>query len=283
MTRYLIFGSHGFVGFNLKIELERYGHVVETFDRRDTENSQDIISNLQEVEKAVERNDIVYHLAAKPAHRLSIDNPVEIIRNNYLATLYIVEACRKHKKKLIYASSFSVYGNQPTPWGENTPLESTTPYGHAKVACEDLLKLYHTLYGLDIMIARFSNVFGPFEELHEPNQVLPIWFNKVNEGKDLIVYGEDTTRDFTYVWDVCMGLMQLSRLDGFQIFNICSGEELFLLDVAGFISNNVVVKPLPSYETRKWVGDNTKLKSLGWAPTKKVYDWILELRKGGKI
>lgn len=280
----LITGANGFVGLNLRIELERIGWEVKGIDKRGAKPL-DLCDDLErsEISDLVQWADLVYNLAAIPAHRLSVASPERIIRNNFNATLTIAELCRRHNKKLIHASSFSVYGKQPSPWKEDMPLQYDTPYSASKSMIEEMLKLYHHLYGLDVIIARFSNVFGPFEELHEPIQVLPTWFNKKKKGETIIVYGSQTTRDFTYVWDVCNALMRLSRENGFEIYNICSGKEEKLVDVARKISSNVVVEELPDYEASQWVGDNTKMRSLSWAPTKDIYQWVIEERTRRKI
>lgn len=280
----LITGINGFIGKNLKIEAERYGWEVKGIDKRG-DAPLDLCDDLShsEISELVGWADIVYNLAAIPAHRLSVSSPECIIRNNFLATLTIAELCREHNKKLIHASSFSVYGKQPSPWKEEMPLQYDTPYSASKSMVEELLKLYHNLYKLDVIIARFSNVFGPFEELHKPIQVLPTWFNKKKEREPITIFGNETTRDFTYVWDVCNALLRLSREKGYDIYNICSGKEEKLVDVARKITQNVIVEELPYYEASRWVGDNTKMKSLGWTPTKDVYQWIIEERLRRKI
>ncbi|GEM_PF-2166526 len=280
----LITGNGGFIGKNLQIEAERIGWIVKGIDKRG-DKPLDLCEELDrsEISDLVEWADIVYNLAAIPAHRLSVKSPERIIRNNFNATLTVAELCRKHNKKLIHASSFSVYGQQPAPWKEDMPLQYDTPYSASKSMIEEMLKLYHHLYGLDIMVARFSNVFGPFEELHDPIQVLPLWFKKKKAGEPIVIYGSQTTRDFTYVWDVCHALLRLSREKGFDVYNICSGKEEKLVDVARKISHSVGIEELPNYEASRWVGDNTKMKALGWSPTKDVYSWVVEERLRRKI
>ena len=270
----VVFGGSGFIGTNLCKALRDKGHEVISIDKRD---GNDILNWNEEMDTAVKDSEIVFNLSAIPAHRLSVEDPNSIIYNNYVVTLNIVNACAYYKKKLIYASSFSVYGKQPTPWTEDLPLESDTPYAHAKVACEDLLKMYHKLYGVDIIIARFSNVYGPHEDLHEPPQVLPIWMKCYKEDKMLKVYGENTTRDWTYVGDVVSALLLFMDLDGFDVYNVCSGREVRLVNVARLISGNIEVFSLPSYEAERWVGDNSKLRELGWKPTIEVEYYVQDM------
>lgn len=278
--RYIVTGSDGFIGTNLVKTLESIGHEVIKFDKRtgkditkpDTFKLDNLITKFVKI-------DAVFHLAAIPSHRLSVDNPYEILYNNYLAMLNVLEFCRKNKIKLIHASSFSVYGNQPTPWREDDSYNPTTPYAYSKVFCEELIKSYVELNSMKVIIARFSNVFGPHEEKHLPLQVLPIWLNNAKEGLPLDVYGRDTTRDFTYVGDVVNALLLLSEQEQFGIYNVCAGQEIKLIDVAKAISNKIFVHKLPDYEATKWVGANSQLRDLGWEPTKNVFDWIEEVKE----
>ena len=281
--RFLIIGGSGFIGTNLKEELVLRGQEVEIFDIRDKDNPRDVNIDKELLFNSVKNCDVVFHLAAIPAHRLSVENPYKIISNNYNATLNILTACKAFEKKIIYASSFSVYGKQKPTWNEDTSLSCDTPYSHTKIASEQLLELYHKLYNTEVIIARLSNVFGPYEELHQPLQVLPIWFECKKRGMPLIVNGKNTTRDFTYVFDIVNGLILLSRQKGFNIFNICNGKETKISDVAKEISDDVEIKDLPNYEAERWVGSNKKMRKLGWQPTKDIFEWVREQNMmGGK-
>ncbi|MDP2672029.1 MAG: NAD(P)-dependent oxidoreductase [Candidatus Daviesbacteria bacterium] len=284
MKKACIFGGEGFVGKNLVEELNREGWEYDVVDKRHPVEPLDITNNDHqlEIERRVKECDVLFNLAAIPAHRLSISDPYNIIYNNYVVTLRAAELCRKYNKKLVHASSFSVYGNQGIPWREDSPMQGTTPYSHSKIIGEELLEMYSKIYGTDIIVARLSNVFGSSEYLHLPKQVVPTWLDLVKEQKQITVYGETTTRDFTYSWDVARALIILSNQKGYDRFNVCSGEETKLIDVAGWMTNDVKVEELPSHEATRWVGDNSKMMSLGWAPTKTIYSWIKEemLRRG---
>jgi len=261
----LVAGGAGFIGSHL---IERLGG-AESFDLRAGQDGLDF----ELVKKCVKGKELVFHLANMPAHRLSVGNPHEIIRNNYLITLNFAEACRLSDVKMVFASSFGVYGSQALPFREGSELMPKTPYGVAKKSCEELLKLYHELYGLDIVVVRPSNVWGERDYLHEPLQVLSTWINQVKEGKELVVYGENTTRDFTHISDFLEGIILASRQKGFDAFNIASGKETRLLEIAKFLSDNVAVKPLPETEVEQWRGDIAKARErLGWEPKKNFWE-----------
>ncbi|MBI4021192.1 MAG: NAD-dependent epimerase/dehydratase family protein [Candidatus Aenigmarchaeota archaeon] len=251
----LVAGGAGFIGSHL---VERVGGDV--FDLRTGQDAR----NLDTVKQAVQGKDLVFHLANIPAHRLSVERPQEVMHNNYLSTLNFAEACRIHDAKMVFFSSFGVYGKQRLPFAEDSLLQPGTPYGVAKKASEELLAIYRTLYGLEVVIVRPSNVWGDRDYLHEPLQVLPLWIRQVKAGKEIVVYGDKTTRDFTHISDFLDGVVAASRQKA-GIFNISSGKETLLLDIAHSLTDRVTVKPLPPAEVERWCGDTTRAREvLGW-------------------
>lgn len=264
----LIAGGAGFIGSHLVDRLK-----ADVFDIRKGHDG----LNFESVKNHVKGKELVFHLANIPAHRLSVNDPYKIIKTNFMITLNFVEACRIFDIKMVFASSFGVYGNQKPPFKENMPMLPKTPYGMAKKSCEELLQMYHERYGMDIIIVRPSNVWGGRDYLHEPLQVLPLWIKKLKEKKSLTVYGEETTRDFTHISDFIDGIILAGKQKGFDTFNLASGKETRLLDIAKFLSKEVIVKPLPEYETKRWFGDISKArKKLKWSPK---MDFWTELKK----
>ncbi|MBI4181421.1 MAG: NAD-dependent epimerase/dehydratase family protein [Candidatus Aenigmarchaeota archaeon] len=260
----LVAGGAGFIGSHLHQQIGG-----EIFDRRTGQEGLDLAL----VKERVRGKELVYHLANIPAHRLSVSSPYEVLHNNYLVTLNFAEACRLHDVKMVFASSFGVYGKQPLPFKEDGLLAPTTPYGAGKKACEELLQLYHDLYGMDVIIVRPSNVWGDRDSLHEPLQVLPLWLRKVQAGEELVVHGELTSRDFTHVSDFVAGIRKAAAWKGFEVFNICAGQEIRLLDIARSLTGQVRVEPLPPTEVERWQGDITKARSLlEWQPRVRFWE-----------
>ncbi len=276
----IVTGGSGFIGTNLVERLRKDKHSVQNLDIR---NGQDCnVNYFPRINFFMMHQDIVIHAANIPAHRLSIDNPRDIILNNYQTTLNICEAVRQSGRcnKIVFLSSFAIYGSQPTPWNEDTPVQATTPYGLCKIQCEELLHRYHEWYGIDVIVIRPSNVFGEYEELHQPLQVIPKWLDDFQEGRSLVVNGRETTRDFTAVDDVVEGIILASEKTGFKIYNLCSGKAVFLKDVAKYISMNVAIANLPKRETEKWSGSyNKAMNELDWKPTKTIWEWIDERKR----
>jgi len=274
-------GGSGFIGKNLVKRLEKEGHVVQNLDIKNGPDCN--VGYFPRVEFFMQHQDMVIHAANIPAHRLSMNDPREIILNNYNTTLTICEAVRKSDScnKIVFLSSFAVYGrNKNIPWTEYMPVDGSTPYGLCKIQCEDLLYKYHEWYGIDIIIIRPSNVFGEYEKLHEPLQVIPKWFDDLRCDRPLVVYGSETTRDFTYVGDIVDGIISASKKAGFEIYNLCSGEQIFLKDIAEKISNKVETVDLPDHETSEWCGSYEKAKrELGYKTTKTIWEWLDERKK----
>ncbi len=260
----LVAGGSGSIGTGIMEGLPK----AQNFDKREGHDGLDFDA----VRHAVKGKDMVFHLANIPAHRLSKDRPREVSMVNFNVTMNFLEACRINDIKMVFASSFGVYGRQEPPFSEEMLPRPETPYGVAKFACEDMMRVYNELYGMDLIVVRPSNVWGPKDYLHEPMQVLPLWAEKVKRGETIIVHGDRTSRDFTHISDFVDGFMRASQQGGFQVFNLSSGKEIRLLDVARFMTDKVEVVQLPGYETCRWVGDISKSRRvLGYDP--KVDFW----------
>ncbi len=276
----LVAGGSGFIGSHIVKRLESAGHDVIVFDIRGSPSLD--ARDFELVRRYVMDCDIVFHLAASPAHRLSVNNPYKVVENNNRALETFAEACREFKKNLIYASSFAVYHSNKMPFSEDLSLETMnagTPYAVSKMYCESLLKNYFDLFkAYSVIVIRPSNVWGPEEHLHQPLQVLPLWVDAAKNGGEIVVYGRDTSRDFTYIDDFVDGWMAAFdfMLKGddknfFEIFNLAGGKEVKLLDVANLLTNKfsarVSVKEIPDFEVVRWGGDLKKSgRILGYSP-----------------
>lgn len=280
MVNIFVAGGSGFIGTNLVKRLEKEGHTVQNLDIRNGPDCN--VAYFPRIKFFMQHQDMVIHVANIPSHRLSMNDPRTVILNNYYTTLSICEAVRQSDScnKIVFLSSFAVYGRQLPPWNEYTPLNGTTPYGLCKIQCENLLHKYHEWYGIDVIIIRPSNVFGEHEELHKPLQVIPKWFDDLCCDRPLVVYGNETTRDLTYVGDIVDGIISASKKTGFEIYNLCSGTPVLLKDIAEKISNKVETVNLPDYETKEWYGSYEKAKKeLGYKTTKTVWEWLDERKR----
>ncbi|MFX1573972.1 MAG: GDP-mannose 4,6-dehydratase [Promethearchaeota archaeon] len=166
--------------------------------------------------------DIIFHLAAQPGVRYSIQHAGKTTNNNIISTLNILEyAVNNNVKKFIYASSSSVYGNPIyTPVDEEHPKNPISPYAVSKLCCEMYVDYFFREYNLPTITLRFYTVYGP---RGRPDMAISKFFNLVFQNQKIIVYGDGKQlRDFTYVSDIVNGLILSceSRKSSGEIFNL---------------------------------------------------------------
>lgn len=212
----LITGGAGFIGSNLAAELLRRGVQVDVVDDLSNGHREfvpagakllvDDFASPTILKKIQEKNyDVVFHLAAIPRVSYSVEHPLETHETNVNSTLKLMDACRENVRRIVFASSSSVYGGAdslPTP--TTSPKNPKSPYALQKSIIEDYLKLYHRLYGLDSVCLRFFNVFGPNQLGDSPYATaVSAWLTAIHSGKSMRSDGDGTqSRDMCYVDNV---------------------------------------------------------------------------------
>ncbi len=175
--------------------------------------------------------DIVVHLAARAGVRPSLENPVEYVQSNILGTVNILECMRKFNvKKLVFASSSSVYGNiREELFSENLKVtEPISPYAATKSACEQICYTWHHLYNISVVALRFFTVYGPRQR---PDLAINKFVKLINEGKPIPVFGDGTTkRDYTFIDDIVSGIISSINYNetSYEIINLGGGEPITL-------------------------------------------------------
>jgi UDP-glucose 4-epimerase len=190
--------------------------------------------------------DIVAHLAAQIDVRRSVEDPVFDARVNVLGTLNLAEAVRAsptaRRTRLVFASTGgALYGDFVTPPSpELSPKDPDAPYGIAKLSVEHYLAYYGRVHGLNTVVLRFGNVYGPRQDPHGEAGVVAIFCRRLLDGQPLTVYGDGRqTRDYIYVGDVASAFMTAAiaplappgRLD-VRAFNIGTGVETSVIELA---------------------------------------------------
>lgn len=222
--------------------------------------------------------DYIFLLAAVASVADTIERPMETHEINQDANLNILETIRtKHLKikKLHFASSAAVYGNNPElPKKETSPIEPLSPYAIDKYATERFVINYGKLYGIPTVVTRFFNVYGPKQNPESPySGVLSIIADSLKNNELFSVYGDGKqTRDFIYVEDVIQALIIImnSATALHTVYNIATGRETSLNDVLmvfGKIVNrkiNVEYKTERSGDIMRSVSDVHKLRSMGF-------------------
>ncbi|MFA5771223.1 MAG: NAD-dependent epimerase/dehydratase family protein [Thermoplasmata archaeon] len=246
------------------------------------------------LKKLISDADYIFHEAAQPGVRASWGESFDIyLRDNVMATQRILEACKNTKiKKLIYASSSSVYGDCELPMREHLPVRPVSPYGVSKLAAENLCYLYWKNYNIPITALRYFTVYGPRQR---PDMAFNRFIRSIIKNEEIVVFGDGKqTRDFTYVSDAVNAnmLAMKSKVD-WGVFNIGGGSRITLKEVIRIMEDTVGKKAKVRY-IEKQKGDvehtiadvsnaqdilNYKTSTNLADGLKKEYEWILENRR----
>ena len=184
--------------------------------------------------------DIVFHLAAFFANQNSIDFPERDLATNGMGTLNLCRwASESGVGRFVFASSSCVYGAAGGEIGEETALDPHTPYAMTKVLGEQYAAFHHRHCGLDAVILRYFNSYGPGEFPGPYRNVIPNFIHKARGGEVLPLMGSGReTRDFTYVEDTVCGTLLAGMVPeaGGGTFNIGTGREIHIEDLAHLIN-----------------------------------------------
>ena len=258
-STFLVTGSAGFIGSNLVEAILKLGYRVRGLDNFSTGKKENVdsllvnpnyefiegdIRDLDTCMKACEGVDYVLHQAAWGSVPRSIEMPLIYEEINVKGTLHMMEAARQNGvKKFVYASSSSVYGDEPNlPKKEGREGDVLSPYALTKMVDEEYGKLYTKLYGLDTYGLRYFNVFG---RRQDPNgvyaAVIPKFINQLLNNQSPTINGDGKqSRDFTYIENVIEANLKAcdssSEAAG-QAYNIAYGGREFLIDIYNHLLN----------------------------------------------
>jgi len=247
----LVTGGAGFLGSALANRLLTEGDHVRVLDdlsagdreRLDPQVAFSVgdIRNVPKLWSLLRGVDCVYHLAARVSVPESILYPVEYNAVNVGGTVSLLTAARDAQvKRLVFASSGAVYGEQQQqPVREDAVLQPATPYAVSKMASERYVLAIGDLWGIDTVILRVFNAYGPGQPLppsHAP--VIPRFLSQAVSGGSVVIFGQGSqTRDFVYISDVVEALVRAGRAQGVNrsILNIGSGVEVSIAQLADTI------------------------------------------------
>lgn len=238
----LVTGGAGFIGCNLVRRLLNDGFDVRVFDNFSTgkrENLSDLNDKVEIFEgdlrdsslilEASRDVGVIFHEAALPSVIRSVKAPFTTNDVNVTGTLKLLQAARiNHVRRVIYASSSSVYGDSETlPKTEEMKPNPLSPYAVSKLAGEYYMNVYHRLYGIETVILRYFNVYGPYQDPNsEYSGVIAKFIKAFKNNQPITVFGDgEQSRDFTYVDDVVEAniLTAKSPISG-EIFNVAGGN-----------------------------------------------------------
>jgi len=259
MTKtYLITGGAGFIGSSIARALIARGDEVRIFDNFSSgkpSNLEDIadrvavtkasILDVGALDKAVQGVDVVYHEAAIPSVPRSVKEPIASHAANATGTLNVLEASRRAGvQRVVYAGSSSAYGETPTlPKIESMPVSPLSPYAASKLAGEQYCQVYTHVYGLETVVLRYFNVFGPRQDPNsEYAAVIPKFITMVLEGKQPTIHGDGTqSRDFCFIDNVIEANLKAAEAAGAagRVFNVACGEAITLNGVVEAIAGTL--------------------------------------------
>ncbi|RCK71722.1 MAG: UDP-glucose 4-epimerase [Ignavibacteriae bacterium] len=287
----LVTGGAGFIGSHVVDAYINAGHSVVVIDNLSMGNLKNVNPEAKFLKLDIrdeklkeifqdEKFDIVNHHAAQMDVRKSVEDPLFDASVNILGVLNLLESCKNYGvKKFIFASTGgAIYGEQDYfPADEEHPLRPLSPYGITKLATEKYLYYYEKVFGLQYIILRYANVYGPRQNPHGEAGVVAIFTQKMLEGKQPQINGDGKqTRDYVYVDDVVKANLLALNYNKSEIFNIGTGIEtdvntLFfkLREYTGSKCEEYHAPPKKGEQLRS-VLNYTKIKNeLGWEP--KVY------------
>ena len=269
----LVTGGSGFIGSHLVEALLQRGAVVRVLDNYATGHRAHLaqvlasganqgnvtfvegdVTDRRTVQEVVKGVDFVLHQAALPSVQRSVEDPLTSNRVNVEGTLNILVAAREAGvKRVVYASSSSVYGDSPQlPKVEHMATNPLSPYAVSKLAAEAYCRAFTRVYGLETVSLRYFNVFGPRQDPYSLYAaVLPRFMEALLDKRPPVIYGDGTqSRDFTFIANVVQANLLALKAVGVagEAFNIACGESIDLRTVLQWLSEIVDQNVQPEYQ-----------------------------------
>ena len=291
----LVTGGAGFIGSNLVDRLLEMGHEVVVIDNEYSDvheqfywndrakNYKYDIRDYENTRPLYDGVDYVFHIAAEARIQPAIENPIQAVSINSVGTCTVLQCSREAGvKRLMYSSTSSAYGMNQSPNIETQPDDCLNPYSVSKVNGEQLCKMYTSLYGLPTVCFRYFNVYGERQPLRgQYAPVVGIFLRQRAAGEPLTIVGDgNQRRDFTHVSDVVkanvMAAISNPDSEAFgQVYNVGTGINHSINQIARMISNNFINLPPRPGESRITLANNKKInKIFGWNPSVKLEEWV---------
>lgn len=280
----LVTGGAGFIGSHLAGALLERGEKVRVLDNLSTGNRENIrrlgdgvefingdLVNRDDVERAMDGVEVVYHQAALASVPRSVDTPLDTNAACVTGTVNLLDVARRSGvRRVVFAGSSSVYGDQPIPakHEELMPMP-LSPYAAAKAAGELYCQAFTATYGLETVTIRYFNVFGPRQD---PNSqyaaVIPKFITQMLAGERPTIFGDGKqSRDFTYIDNIIHGnLLAAKSPDAVgKTINVACGESYDLLQLVDGINKALGTKLAPIFEPARAGDVRDSLADISWA------------------
>jgi UDP-glucose 4-epimerase len=295
----LITGGAGFIGSHTVATARSAGLAVRVLDDLSTGRRENIpadvelvvgdVADPECVRQAVAGCDAVVHLAALVSVPQSLGAPAETFRINTFGTAQLLEAARQaHVRRFVLASTCAVYGNLPGRQDEGAPTAPLVPYAASKLMAEQWVQVYTRAFGVEGVILRYFNVYGPRQRADSPySGVLARWCAAVAAGEPCRVFGDGAqTRDFVSVHDVARAnLMAANGADWAWggVYNVATGASSSLNEVLAALDSVAPGRVMRRYEAGRAgdilhsAGDSSRLQKAGWRPTVTLEEGLREV------
>jgi UDP-glucose 4-epimerase len=285
-------GGAGFIGSNISEELVKRGEKVRILDNFSTGKRENIVKfkdsieliegdlgNLEVVKRAMAGVDFVLHQGALPSVERSIEEPLTTNKVNILGTLNVLlAACEAKVKRVIYASSSSVYGDTRTlPKKEVMKTSPQSPYAVTKLIGEEYCRIYYSIYGLETVCLRYFNVFGPRQDpSSQYAAVIPKFITLMLRGESPPIYGDgEQSRDFTFIDNVVKANLEACEAKGVsgRAFNIACGKSISINNLVQRLNRILKTRIEPTYQSPRkgdvrhsWADISQARKILHYSP-----------------
>jgi nucleoside-diphosphate-sugar epimerase len=304
-SKILVTGGAGFIGSHIVDRLLDEGFNVRVFDNLSTGDKKNLVQhkskgNLQFIEgdirnfdlvkKAVKGVDAIFHEAALVSVTRSVEDPLLANEVNVTGTLNLLKACVDAKvKRFVFASSCAVYGSSKTlPNHENLMPMPLSPYAVSKLAAENYVKVFHVVYGLETVILRYFNVYGPRQKYGPYSGVISIFVKRLLDGRPLTIYGDGKqSRDFVNVKDVVeanmLALLKQNAVG--EVINISAGEAITINALINSLQKIIDKTDFELFYTETRLGDiknsfadiKKAKKILGYIPKVSISEGLVNL------
>lgn len=299
-------GGAGFLGSCMCDVLVKQGAQVTCIDNLSSGRMENIeqllgLENFAFIEHDIsqpvffdEQIDVVMHFASRASPLEFARFPIQILKANILGTWVVLGIAKKHRAKLVYASSSEIYGdpdskNVPTPEkyaGNVNPVGPRSCYDEAKRAGEAFITAYKVQHGMDCRVLRIFNTYGPrMRPGNVYGRVVPRFIDQALNNRALTVFGDGTqTRSFTYVTDMVEGILKAAWMpeSSGEVINLGSNAETRIIDLGNLIleltrsGSKIEFHPLPVDDPKRRCPDITKAKRLlRWKPKTSLKQGLL--------
>ena len=297
----LVTGGAGFIGSHLVDRLVNDGHKVTILDNFSSGSKSNVNpkaglynvdisdNNIREI-FSENQFEVVFHLASQIDLNLSIKDPVMDARINILGTInLLMNSVKSGVRKFIFASSGgAIYGEQAElPANESQNPKPFSPYGISKLTCEKYIDYFYRTYGMKYVILRFSNVYGPRQNLKGECGVISIFCQKILSGRQPVINGNgEQTRDFVFVDDVISANIGALKLNECDLINVSSGRETTVNEVCKEIIENYGNKfsiahspEISPGQLRSVIDNRLASEKLNWMPLTDINTGLIKTCK----